>query len=420
MRFKYVLLCFFCFSLSAKATVADLILKSKAAVSLGKVTLYPDSSFLKHSNTIFEEGEFFEILGQTRSEHDDKDQNQQYRWYKVKNLKGQQGWVFGDAVAVIMNDKAVDYSWRAYHKKPYNFGLGFEQAHTWIAALEGHDKNGKRNQLNNLYGEYYLVISNEKGQSVMLNYAEYSATSKGALKNAVIQDITADGVPEIIMERSSKIKETDVEDRTFEIFGFSGSGLTRLLEDRMTLLYDEDVPSPAQFKFVEILGNEIRFAYVDYLNCVAYQQGFKTDIRSRTQERCLEYVTYTYTWDEGVRLFQLIYAPTRMTVEGNVASEQHLYAIPSLEAKISETMPPNTSFAIIKSYENITQHSNETMSVEPWLLVQNGEQQGYLPAAAVTFPSSEHGTILQNYYKNPPLNKGKQKSTATFVKIANK
>jgi hypothetical protein len=224
-------------------------------------------------------------------------------------------------------------------------------------------------------------------------------------------------VPEIILERSSKIKETDVEDRTFEVFGFSGGGLNRILEDRLTLLYEEDVPSPAQFKFVEILGNEIRFAYVDYINCEAYQQGFKTDTRSRTQERCMEYVTYTYTWDEGLRQFQLIYPPTRMTVEGNVAAEQHLYAIPSLEAKVSETMPPNTSFAIIKGFENIVQNADATLRVEPWLLVQYGDQQGYLPAASVTFPSSEHGAILQSYYKNPPLYKGKQKSTATFVKV---
>jgi hypothetical protein len=134
----------------------------------------------------------------------------------------------------------------------------------------------------------------------------------------------------------------------------------------------------------------------------------------------MEYVTYTYTWDEGIRQFQLIYAPTRLAVEGNVASEQHLYAIPSLEAKVSETMPANASFAIIKSYENIVQSNNEAMRVEPWLLVQNGDQQGYLPAASVAFPSSEHGEILQNYYKNPPLHKGKLKSTTTFVKVANK
>jgi hypothetical protein len=407
-----------CFSFATKAvTVAELIQQSKAAVSLGKVTLYADSTFVKHSNTVFEEGEFFEILGQSRSEHDDKDQNQQFRWYKVKTMKGLQGWVFGDAVAVIMNDKAVDYSLRGFHKKSYSFGLGFERSNVWIAALEGHDKNGKRNLFNNIYGEYYLVITNEKGQSVLLNYAEYSATSKGALKNAVIQDITNDNVPEIILERSSKIKETDVEDRTFEVFGFSGGGLNRILEDRLTLLYEEDVPSPAQFKFVEILGNEIRFAYVDYINCEAYQQGFETDPRSRTQERCMEYVTYTYTWDEGLRQFQLIYTPTRMTVEGNVLAEQHLYAIPSLEAKVSETMPPKTSFAIIKSFENIVQNADASLHVEPWLLVQYGDQQGYLPAAAVTFPSSEHGAILQTYYKNPPLYKGKQKSTATFVKV---
>ena len=403
--------------LNVKASVNELIQQSKAAIALGKVTLYADSSFFKHSNTIFEEGEFFEIVGQSRKEQDDKDQNQQYRWYKIKTLKGQIGWIFGDGLAVIMPEKLIDYSLRPYHKKQYSFGSGFDKSTLWIGALEGHDKNGSKKLLNNLYGEYYIVVTNEKGQSAILNYAEYSATSKGALKNAIIQDITDDNTPEIILERSTKIKETDVEDRVLEVYGFAGGTISKIFDERLTLLYDEDVPSPAQFKLVEIAPSEIRVAYIDFVACSNYQQGFETDIRSKTQERCLEYVTYTYNWDEGKRQFLTLYSPTRMAVEGVVDSTQTLYDAPTIERKSTGSIAAKSHFAIVKSFEDFIIDNGKAVGVAPWLMIHYEGKNAYLPASKVLFPSSEHASILQLYYKSPPLYKGKQKTIGQFVTI---
>ena len=63
--------------------------------------LYPDSTFFAHSNIFYEEGTLFEVLKETRFEHEDEAQNQKFKWYQVKAPDDKIGWVYGDGLAVV-------------------------------------------------------------------------------------------------------------------------------------------------------------------------------------------------------------------------------------------------------------------------------------------------------------------------------
>jgi len=114
--------------LSLHAQTLDVIFQNKAATALNTVTLYPDTSFTKHSNIECKAGELFEIISTSYYEHEDAAQNQKFKWYQVKTQTGATGWVYGDGLAVMLPDAHVEAALRNYHKKRFGFSNGFEKA----------------------------------------------------------------------------------------------------------------------------------------------------------------------------------------------------------------------------------------------------------------------------------------------------
>ncbi|MBL7815231.1 MAG: SH3 domain-containing protein [Saprospiraceae bacterium] len=409
-----------CGQMARADTAAQIIMNRRAAVTVSPVRLFDDSSYTKQTETTFTEGELVEVIGETTQEHLDNTQNQTFKWYKVRTATGQIGWIFGDNLAVVLSEFSIDATLRPFYKKSARFDNGFEKATVWVAGTNGHDwKDPRYPQDNPSYKEFYLVVTNERGKSVVLNYANESETSKKNLQSLYFQDLTENKIDEIIIETASTPAGGTVEERILEVYSFKAGALSKIFEERLTLLWEKDVPSPALSKFVEIEGSTIRMAYLDFIDCDKYAQGLPTDSRSKTQERCIEYVTYSFVWDAATRQFKPLYQPTRRTVQAVVNQPTILTATPSVSAAQTAYIQPNDRLQIIKHYENI-KIQNGVKTIESWFYVKHpAGVLGYILAPKVSLKNIEHSSLLKSYYDNPPLMKQDWHSPNRFVSIRN-
>lgn len=409
------------FSTGLKAdTASQIIMNRRAAVTVSPVRLFADSSYTQQTETTFTEGELFEVIGESTIEHFDNTQNQTFKWYKVKTASGVTGWLFGDNLAVVLPEYLVDAPLRPFYKKSARFDNGFEKATIWAAFTNGHDViDPKVPQKFPSYKEFYLVVTNERGKCVVLNYANASEMAKKDVQSLYFQDLTDNKTDEIIMETTSLPAGGTVAERTLEVFNFQSGALTKIFEERLTLLWEKDVPSPAFSKFVEIEGTTIRIAYLDFVECDKYTLGLPTDIRSKTQERCLEYVTYSFVWDRTTRQFRELYKPSRRTLQAVVNQTSTLKKTPALSAANTVTIEPEDRLQVIKHYENIKLEKGKKV-VDTWLYVKHPSGVlGYISANQLTFKNTEHAAILKSYYEKPPLMKQDWHTQNRFVFVRN-
>jgi hypothetical protein len=414
-----VLLLLFCFVLPTKAAddAAKIILTKRAAVSVSAVRLYADSSYAASTETTFTEGELFEVIGETVLEHLDNTQNQTFKWFKIRAMNGTIGWLMGDNVAVVLPENSVESTVRPYFKKSKSFDNGFEKATTWLAYTDGHDVKTKP-EINPSYREFYLVITNERGNCVLLNYANTSETNRKSLQSLYFKDLTGNKIDEILIETTAIPTGNTLAEHIFEIYSFKSGALTKLFEERLTLTWETDVPSPAFSKFVEIEGSTIRIAYIDYLNCDKYSLNLPTDMRSKTQERCLEYVTYSYRWDKIERLFKPFYPESRSTVQAIVEADRTtLKMTPSVSSTTIVQISPVDRLQVIKHFE-VLKVENGEKKMDTWLYVKHPIGiLGYVRGKDVVFKNNEHAVVLRAYYQKPPLWKPDWRSTVNFVKV---
>lgn len=420
MNFRFLwIFAFVVLAFSSKAS--DLVMKTRVATVLNTVTLYPDSSYFEHSDIRFSEGDLFEVLGETTLLHLDDAQNQKFKWYKVRSLSGQEGWIFGDGIAVVMKSANIDSKIKSFHKKEVSLNNGFEKSVTWIAAIQGRDNIHDNDLLNSTYHEYYIVMTNEHGQSVHMNYESQSAMGHEVLNLFQMKDVTNDGVADFLMETKSYSSSSDLENRTLEIFSLQSGNLKKVLEERMTLTYDDDLFSPAMFKFVEVSSTSIRVEFVDYMACEKYSLPYQFDKSSTTQERCIEFVTYTFAWDNRKKQFVQFYKENRNALKGIVTKPKiFLKSEPSFLSEKIEKFEPNVPFVVIKHFEKVF-IQNGKKKISPYLYVQsvNGNR-GYIRGKEVRFLNSEHDEVLQKYYQKPPLSKTELITDKVFLKIIGK
>ena len=403
-----------------KAT--DIIFKSKSATTLNPVTLYADSTFTKPSKLQFKSGYLFEILGETVEEHDDDAQNQKFKWYKVRSQEGQSGWIFGDALATIIPDEEVPENLKAFHKKNFNFNNGFENAITWIASIQGRDNFHKHNDyLNPPYNEKYLVITNDRGRSVHINIGGINARGSYELKEAKLHDTTGDNIHEFLIQTSSYGQGSTLENRNFEIYSFQAGTLSKIFEERMTLNYSDDVPSPALFKHLEIGDKSIRIAYVDYLSCSQSSLPFEKKLIHEKMERCMEYVTYTHLWNERTRQYKLLYHESRTSIKAKAkVSGVQLLDKPSVAANRIKLLKPTDRLEVLKHFETFIRPHKVTKNISYLYVRLSSGEYGYVQANKISFVDLEHGNLLLDYYQKLPINKGDWKSNADFLNILSK
>ena len=398
-------------------TASQMIRTKKVGVSVSPVRMYADSVYTKSTENTFQEGELFEIIGETVREHYDNTQNQTFKWYKIRTGAGKIGWVFGDNLAVVMQEAVVDIPLRKFHKQPAHFDNGFENSIIWIAATNGHDDKFKdKSFLNPPYREYYFVITNERGKSVFINYANVSESGTKDIRSLRLADVNDNKIDEIILETTNNVAGKNKNERNLEIYGFKSGTLAKIFEERLTLDWETDVPSPALAKFVEIENNTIRVAYIDYVPCEKFSLDNKTDNRSRTGERCMEYVTYSLGWDKNTRSFKPLYKESRTFATACVTQNLNLRLAPAFDAPFIRPISTSDRLQIIKHSENIINDNGQKRVVNR-LYVRIAGVYGYVPADKIMFKYIEHAALLSNYYKQTPLMKQDWTFDTDFVSI---
>ena len=407
----YIALCF-------TTVLQGQILSARPATALNKVTLYPDSTFFAHSNISYEEGTLFEVINETRFEYEDEAQNQKFKWYEVKTPDDKTGWVFGDGIAVIVPDSEILPSLKNYHKRTFNFSDNLEETIVWIAAIEGKDNFHEEDYLNPLYKEIYLVLTSHLGKSYHIQFAGESAMGSSELRAFHLQDLTEDDVPELLFLKSNFDTGSPLENRVVEIYSFQAGSITKVFEERMSLVYQEKTPSPALFKFVEVNQKTIRIAYVDYLHCPDYSLMLTPKELDEEHERCLEYVTYSFIWKADQKRYVPFYEESRTYVEGQLIPEKgFLRSEPSYLSAVVEKLPSNANLKVIQHFEKIIDRRGEKKIV-PYLYVQSETgNYGYIHAKDVRLQVGEHGPILNLFYKNPPLDKQNWTADTNFLSI---
>jgi len=395
------------------------LLPANPATALNKVILYPDSSFFQHSSLTYEEGDLFEILDETRYEHEDAAQNQKFKWFYVRTPDNIKGWIYGDGLAVMQPLEELQGMVRNYHQKEIDYAGNGEKITAWIASIEGKDNFHEQDHLNPLYKEQYLVLTSPLKKSAHIQLSGQSAMGTTTLKQLRFTDINKDGAVEVVLESSSLDNNSSLEGRLVEVYAFQAGSITRVFEDRLTLAYKGNEPSPALFKMVDIGEQTIRVAYVDYVSCTNYSCPFETNEVSKTQERCMEYVTYTHLWEDDSQDYQPLYEESRSYLTGKVNNPKG-YALrrePSFLGEVVEQLSNQAPLIIIKHYEKIIKRKDKKVVV-PYLYVKTqNNNYGYLHADKVQFQEIEHASLLDAFYKNPPLLKSDWTSPKSFVSL---
>ncbi len=417
MKKSSILILFVCFWVG---TLSAIQIDQTSATALNTVTLYGDSTFIQHSDYEYKEGAFFKIIGETYYEHPDADQKQKFKWYKVETSDKQIGWIFGDGLAVYVPFNDLDPVLQPYHRKKVSLGNGFDNAMTWVGAIHGRDNFHAQDYMNPLYNEYYLVVTNHRGNSVLMKCSGESVRGETFVQKVEARDITNDGFPEFIVQRRTANVGSVLDEREIEVFSMKAGILSSVFHEHMTLNYEPDVPSPALYKQIEIENQSIRISYVDYVLPNRYKQDHQLGHIYTRKERCMEYVTAYYTWDKRTKTFKNLYGESRMALQGGLWSgsfsikEKPLFSSPTVD-QIKE----KEVVTIIKHYEEYAVEGGQKV-INNWFYVKTSNgKYGYVPAKKLGFIQIEHANLLNQYYLNPPIAKSEWKTDGDRFIIIN-
>jgi hypothetical protein len=378
-------------------------LPENAGVALSTRSLFPDTLLSSITTEMVKEGDFLTILGQSALEHLDKDQNQKFHWFEVKTLDGRTGWMFGDGIAVLATEERIPVDFKRFSKKTASFSAGFESSIVWFASVEGRDNLYPQDYMNPLYDEQYLVITNPRGRSVVLRVSGASASGRTDLLLLNLMDLTGDNVPEIIVENASFSPTNPLEDRELNIFSLQTGTISKIFEERLTLSTDENTPSPALFKSIELESKSLRIEYIDFVEPEKYTLHQPLDRQVGVTENALELVTWTLEWNPKNNRFESLYDESRLAPKGMVSSAIRLKTRPDLYATSGLMIQPTDKLLIIKELEQFFVENGQK-KMRPWLYVKspNGAL-GYVEARLIKWQNTRHAPVLEAYFQNPPL-----------------
>lgn len=378
---------------------------ASSATALNHITLYQDSTFVTEIGD-YPEGSLFKILAESHYQHPDADQKQKFKWFRLEARDGKIGWGFGDGLAVFVPEADLVPALKPYCRKRLDLGSGFDGALTWVAAIHGRDNFHAEDYLNPLYSECYLVITSTRGKSVQVKCSGESVRGETRLGQLLTQDITGDGKPEIILERRTTAVGSQMEEAELEVFSMKAGTLASVFLEHLSLSYETHIPSPAISKFVEISTKTIRVSYLDYVTLEKYAQNYPKGPAHPRKERCMEYVTATYSWNSRNKNFQNLYGETRLAPQARLwEGAAALTESPHAQGPPLAYVQAGQRLEIIKHHEEYVVRGGQK-KVEHWFFVQNQRgQQGYLPAKAVKLTNMEPAEVLNRYYLHPPLSK---------------
>lgn len=396
----------------------DIIASGRAGTSLNPVQLFKDSTSDYPTGIAFLGGHLFEILSETVNEYEDDSQNQKFKWYEVKAPDGRTGWLYGDGLAVMVKADRITPELKRFHKQKFSFDNGFENATAWVAMIEGRDNFHKQDYLNPVYNEKYLVITNPENRSVHINIGGVNARGKYHLKSMELADVTGDGISEFITQINSQSIGKEGDNQNLAIHSFQAGSLKKIFEEKVDLPGIDNFPSPSLYKHIVIGDKTIRVAFPDYIACQDYQQPYETQHSNTKMERCIEYVTYTFQWNERANQFQPLYETSRTPLLAKVKEAGiALLEKPTFVAKRVAVVDTNAEIKVIKHHEKHAR-TGKTNQIVTYLLVQlpTGEQ-GYILSHKVNFVHTEHADLLEKYYSHPPIDKKQWQSNQSFIII---
>lgn len=375
------------------------IFSEKIATTLNKVTLYSDSSFVRHSNIAYPEGALLFIIGQSRFEHEDDAQNQKFYWYKVKTQDDKEGWVFGDGIAIILPEELVTPVLQDFHKKEFSFNNGFEKSNLWVASTEGRDNFHAQDYLNPLYKEYYLVITNNRKRSVHISVGGLSARGEYSLHQLLLRDVTGDHIPDFILEKNNHLANKETISKTLEVYTFKAGNIAKVLDEPLDIDAPIGLNIPPLYKFIEVDNQTIRVEFLDYKNCKEKQ----------LTEQCIDFVTYTYNWNERLKKYESFYGETRIVPEVKIViNGTFLLRTPVPGAKSNTYVHPDNTLKVLRQVD--------TAKGTYYLVKTETGKKGYLYAKDVQFFNFQYGKSLQQFYKNNKVDLGKE----SYIKVLEK
>lgn len=383
-----------------------------SATALNTVTLYADSTFVEEAGSEYKEGAYFRILSESYYEHPDADQKQKFKWFKVETADKKTGWIYGDGLAVFVPYEDLDAILRPFHRKKVSLGNGFEKAVAWVGAINGRDNFYEQDYMNPLYNEYYLIVTNQRGNSVLMKCSGESVRGETLIQEIQQHDITGDGFPEFIVQRRTINVGSAMDEREVEIYTVKAGTLSSVFHEHLTLSYESDVPSPALYKMLEVGDRSIRISYVDYVLHKNYSQQHNLTPLYPKKERCMEYVTAYYSWDKRTKTFKNLYGESRMEVSGSLwSSSFSLKETPRFSSKTASIVKSGEPLTIIKHYEEYAVEGGKKV-IKNWFYIKTAQgKYGYLPANKVGLQNVEHADILNRYYLNPPISKSDYKAS---------
>ncbi len=375
----------------------DIVLQKRAGTPLQNLRLYADSTFSQPTRDRLLAGQLVEVLSESEIEHEDDAQKQTFKWYRIRSLSGQEGWVFGDGLAVSTPTIHLSPALRDFQHQQLDFGSGFERAIIWSAGVLGLDLFHAYSLLIPLYSESYLVLTNVQGRSVPIYYGGEGTQGKSELRRVEFQELTGDSAPELVLLQDYYPLNATQAQRQIELYSFQAGSVRKIFEERLSLPSTDDHPCP--YKYVELDKGSIRVEYIEALPCSAYHLPLATGA-SQNDRPCLEYVTSTYSWDRQQKRYRILYeesraAPQVRTTQAGVV----LQAAPTATSERLRALSPNETVDVIRERVTFTPSRRGTLRAS-YLYVRLADgKYGYLPTPYTRFVGTAHAEQLDRYFR---------------------
>ncbi|MCB0661445.1 MAG: hypothetical protein KDC24_01800 [Saprospiraceae bacterium] len=386
----------------------DWIEEENAAIALNNLTLYSDSSFSGRTVAFYKEKSLFKVIRKTASFYEDDAQKQLFRWFQVETPDHRIGWIFGNDLAVMEQAYRVPKTLKGYYKREKYFPNHFGNAKIWVASMEGKDLLSDRKRLKPSYREEYLIFTNRDLISDFILITTYNLYGASSLKEIQLKDITGNGTRDLVVETEYFETGTTKANRDVEIYSFQQNQLEKIFEESISLEMQGRKRSPCGFKHVSIQPQTIRVEYIDFTDCNKGSETISWQISS-TQEYCVDFVTYTYTWNQDNQKFDLLYAPTRSKVSGRlIFPDTWMRDQPGNYGRRKLTL----QYAEVVNVKELV--SNDDTAQNDWFLIEidNGDT-GYIPANALMLRQTVHAGIINAYYN------GQTQTNRKFVELEN-
>jgi len=301
---------------------------------------------------------------------------------------------------------------------PYSIGDGFEKSVFYWGETSGKDDISSHFSTKNEYHENYLVFVNPNNQTKFLPIGTQSERGNNTCIGIYFADLTQNGHQEIVLVRSLSGKEMPEEVRKLEIYQLVDGDFKLIFEQRLNIYFEPGVTSPGRFKFVDISPDGIRLEYPSYEECTKSHFGVPITKEPVTYEKCLSWMTESYTWDRINSRFSLFYQPSALPYRAHPKKEAvFLRERPNLGSPSIQLLQKKDRLKVIAHLETISTIKKKKVARVFFLLKSSDGIVGYLPSDQVEFVQAAHATLLNQFYASPLLIKRDWHEETQFVRL---